>query len=425
MSNNPFKLEFTLKQHTPLIHFQHDQEGATIRATELKPKLDKFILKNAYHSVENFIKTTSDGRNYLDYQVKISVKAARTIDSQSVDILNFSAGEYSASVNLVLANMGKQEHERKKFIFHDLITVEITCFNTILLDIIRSNFSGFLLRTNFGNRQSKGFGSFYLDESDPTYRIPNTKFYFTLSLRNTEQVELFSKIELFWKALRSGINKGTRKHGRFSTIFYFKSLVFLYAKSMGVQWEKKSYKECFFSDQLEVQKSTQPKSETLHFSKSLRYLMKDILGLSMNETWVASYNNASIVKRHVVLSENGENYDEGYIERFKSPITFKPIYSESQQLWQVFLPIDSTPSDLREAIFKISSLSSESELELSFPPDWISALLFFNFLFIPNKEDGTYKFNLENHVEEKYKVRNEWKTLCSIILDIRKNIPND
>ncbi len=425
MSNNPFKLEFTLKQHTPLIHFQHDQEGATIRATELKPKLDRFLIKNANHLVESFLKTTSDDRKYLDYQVKISVKAARTIDSQSVDILNFSAGEYSASVNLVLANMGKQEHERKNFTFHDLITIEITCFNTILLDIIRSNFSGFLLRTNFGNRQSKGFGSFYLDESDPTYRIPNTKFYFTLSLRNTEQVELFSKIELFWKALRSGINKGKRNNGRFSTNFYFKSLVFMYAKSMGIQWEKKSYKECFFSDQLEVQKSTQPKSETLHFSKSLKYLMKDILGLSMNETWVASYNNASIVKRHVVLSENGENYDEGYIERFKSPITFKPIYSESQQLWQVFLIIDSTPSDLREAIFKISSSSSESELELSFPPDWISPLQFFNFLFIPNKDDGTYKFNLENHVEEKYKLTNEWETLCSIILDIRKNIPND
>ena len=38
-----YKLEFTLKQHTPLIHFQHDQAGATLRATEVKPKLDKFL----------------------------------------------------------------------------------------------------------------------------------------------------------------------------------------------------------------------------------------------------------------------------------------------------------------------------------------------------------------------------------------------
>lgn len=26
-----------LKQHTPIIHFQWDQKGATLRATELKP----------------------------------------------------------------------------------------------------------------------------------------------------------------------------------------------------------------------------------------------------------------------------------------------------------------------------------------------------------------------------------------------------
>ena len=39
-----YKLEITLKQHTPLIHFQHDQVGATLRASEVKPKLDKFLL---------------------------------------------------------------------------------------------------------------------------------------------------------------------------------------------------------------------------------------------------------------------------------------------------------------------------------------------------------------------------------------------
>ena len=39
-----FQLTFTLKQHTPIIHFQHDQAGATLRATELKPKLDRFIM---------------------------------------------------------------------------------------------------------------------------------------------------------------------------------------------------------------------------------------------------------------------------------------------------------------------------------------------------------------------------------------------
>ena len=46
------KLEIKLKQHTPLIHFQHDQEGATLRASEVKPKLDRFIIDKMFH--DNF-----------------------------------------------------------------------------------------------------------------------------------------------------------------------------------------------------------------------------------------------------------------------------------------------------------------------------------------------------------------------------------
>ncbi|MBB6275083.1 hypothetical protein [Porphyromonas circumdentaria] len=39
-----YKLKFELEQHTPIIHFQAKDAGATLRASEVKPKLDKFIL---------------------------------------------------------------------------------------------------------------------------------------------------------------------------------------------------------------------------------------------------------------------------------------------------------------------------------------------------------------------------------------------
>ena len=39
------KLDFTLEQIVSMIHFQGDEEGATIRATELKPKLDRFLYR--------------------------------------------------------------------------------------------------------------------------------------------------------------------------------------------------------------------------------------------------------------------------------------------------------------------------------------------------------------------------------------------
>lgn len=45
MDKPKFERVYTLEQQTPLIHFQYDQPGATLRATEVKPKLDKFIIK--------------------------------------------------------------------------------------------------------------------------------------------------------------------------------------------------------------------------------------------------------------------------------------------------------------------------------------------------------------------------------------------
>ena len=41
-------LTVKLKQHTPILHFQPEMatEGATLRATELKPKLDRYIIAN-------------------------------------------------------------------------------------------------------------------------------------------------------------------------------------------------------------------------------------------------------------------------------------------------------------------------------------------------------------------------------------------
>jgi len=51
-----YKLTFKLKQHTPIIHFQHDQHGTTLRATEIKPKLDRFLNENAFGEILNFDK---------------------------------------------------------------------------------------------------------------------------------------------------------------------------------------------------------------------------------------------------------------------------------------------------------------------------------------------------------------------------------
>ena len=46
------------------------------------------------------------------------------------------------------------------------VDIEILSFDKKILDAINKYFAEFLMKTNFGTRQSKGFGSFYLDTTD-------------------------------------------------------------------------------------------------------------------------------------------------------------------------------------------------------------------------------------------------------------------
>lgn len=77
-------LKVTLKQHTPLIHFQHTENGATLRASEVKPKLDRFIIEKlgggSYDNVKDQVKGTypqlfipKEGVFALNY--KLNIKA--------------------------------------------------------------------------------------------------------------------------------------------------------------------------------------------------------------------------------------------------------------------------------------------------------------------------------------------------------------
>lgn len=81
---NKYKVEFTLKQHTPIIHFQSEQVGATLRATELKPKFDRFISKTLKSISIDFI-----NRDATSYASLITYKSSMTqIVNEQAKILN-------------------------------------------------------------------------------------------------------------------------------------------------------------------------------------------------------------------------------------------------------------------------------------------------------------------------------------------------
>jgi len=331
MSNSKFKIEFTLKQHTPMIHFQSSQKGATLRATELKPKLDRFLIKQLELEDENkkpkdeykfwFV---GEGKQYLALDYKVSVIAT---NSREINIEN----------KLYFGNMGKDslDSEFKKAIESEGIKVQIKSFNTDLIKKIKECFASFLVLNNFGTRQSKGFGSFYISEKDkenyidPLKALDKNYMNYVYAKYGVDSSKVFSHVEVIYPLMKTGINfpdykkkdhpegytdrNGNIKkipdpsQGRGVKASYYKSYLFQYMleKIPSIGNEKKFIKENFFNNEVRVNKDNINK----------KYI-RALLGVSDGVEFKDHERRGKV------------EYTSPEIDRFKSPLTFKVINSQ-------------------------------------------------------------------------------------------------
>ena len=181
------RITFTLTQITPIAHFDYDNECVTptIRVTEVKPKLDRFLKKMYSRSYKGesmpedwFIVDSSGERTEaLDYKMQITPQAN---SSRQFEIRK---NDYSNKYNF-LANMSGDEarsggaHEdAARFVMENcLLSGQIVSFHESLLAFMNkpivknlTPIDMFFACTNFGMRQDKGFGEFvtnpFLDDS--------------------------------------------------------------------------------------------------------------------------------------------------------------------------------------------------------------------------------------------------------------------
>jgi len=295
-------LTIKLKQHTPIVHFQSDRAYATIRATELKPKLDKFLIDKDPSLPVN-------EKGALDYKVRISLIKNRVYPIPD-------------RFPLFFGNMGEHDPQRRKeFVYSDdLLDIEFFSYKTAILAIIRDHCREFFMKNNFGTRQSKGFGSFFLESiNGQAVREPfPLKYHFSIKrIEDPPEIWriLFFDLSLFYNSLRAGINLP-------HIPFYFKSMMFLYFKAKNVRWDKRSIKEVYFQRDI-------PNEQRIHSDRNgpivwdhttsygqNNFLVKDLLGLSTAEVWHRPDRSRPVItKEHI----------DGIIKRFKSPIYFKPI----------------------------------------------------------------------------------------------------
>ncbi len=345
-------LTVTLKQHTPLIHFQHAQHGATLRASEVKPKLDKFILKelgggdyeegrskaqgNGWligkddsHALNYKLRIISSGRK--DYLIASNLSRKEQASLQRLNVQYISPSPYFAQEqeNKDIANNSMQfDKIRYKGILFANTTITIIGFKDSLIEELSHHLQSFFLSENFGTRQDKGFGCFTVTSiKKGTDIIPLKrdeeiiKSLFLIAYKKTlnNGVPLsfiFQKITDDYKLLKSGLQNLKKD-----------SLLMNYGLSNTPKhrWDKKFLQQhiddCYWKNENELYQIKQHKSKSA--GSNIRHpfaYLRALLGLPNQYEFLLKNPPNNDQKNKMVVTVKGDN-----VERIKSPILFKVI----------------------------------------------------------------------------------------------------
>lgn len=353
------QLVIELKQHTPLLHFQHAQYGATLRATEVKPKLDKFIQQREKKETlaSCFIEGSTTALNY-----KMKIQIGNNSNDPRAENESLKRDEYFICSNLSSKGLEitpdmprilykspyfaqedakngivkKREDSSKYFDNNEWQKIDkkglvwpnlsITFFslNQNLLDYISKHIKQFFICTNFGTRSNKGFGSFTVCKmNSKSVNLHHTNIESTL-IQNFDFVYR-KKSNLFWKESDpfSVITRDYRliKSGS-SVEGYKKSGFFFYAQKNGYTWDK-PYLKSKLSENLHGKCLLVKDKRNASRKTDIRYckFVRPFLGLTDNYLFQLA-NKDQITRRKGEAEVKVACKD---IERFASPLLFKII----------------------------------------------------------------------------------------------------
>lgn len=376
-------INFTLKQHTPLIHFEHAEEGATLRATEVKPKLDRFIaeyaekiLGNSHSNAINAIKSTIQSKSASLYKMHFTSKLDKkellfsfpTGNDEGVILSNQNAKKLAGNnltVNCqtpLFSNNSKikirtNEQTKQRYIqenqtkWNELsvgvwlkdIKIKIICFDNDIFKLIDAILPYFFCFENFGLRQSKGFGSFTIEEKqidfDTIFKtfssLPNIAIY-RYNINTNEPLKV---IRDFWRKIKSGNSRNP----------YQKSELMKYFCMLDkTRWEKRAIKKELYDKHTTTYNILRKDNYQAHnriigcngdsndpdkvyHDEKYKYI-RALLGMA--ELYEFGVYNASPIK---ITISGGDD-----LQRFKSPVTFKVI---DNKIWMICLPIPDSLSN--------------------------------------------------------------------------------
>lgn len=409
------KIEVRLVQDTPMWHFQGASEDCCLRASEVKPKLDRFLVTKIGRGEIPDSWWINKEQGALNYKMRISVSGREILESLVTDKGRDGRPRFDNNGNpkmknlypIYFGNMGPNAPRNMRLVKFEGIKLEIIVPNEVaekktdenasdktLGDIISENLPQFFAGTSFGTRQDKGFGCFRVVGSNaPVSKLSGASYYFVVppSGNNDKKYEdLFQHINYFHKVIRSGVNERG---------CYVKSLMYHYAKEKEDVWDKPVIRTAFnfrsnlyryicgeisvndLSDR-EYKKVTKsgntmnPVRENLQRDEYMmrnmllrkKGLYRDALGLATSQDWVF-YGN----KVKTVLHNDAD-------VRFKSPVDYRPVPAANGG-FVVYIILHELPDELRRASFDISSDRANTTLTEMKISDSMKIFDYFDFIY--------------------------------------------
>ena len=403
------KLEVKLKQHTPLIHFQHDQEGATIRASEVKPRLDRFILsetgKEFYDKItddefeevalayehqhpgkafdeslgwarqslevgkyvarkEGWFNSTS---GHLSLNYKLSFLSSSRIDAISLDVEQGRNNKYNtyytdnnrhSDFPLLLSNMGGKEkvEDLCNLSFYRNVYATFLTPSLSLSKTLTTILPLFFALNNFGQRKDKGFGSFTVLQingqqiSSPSLAEHGVKYRLSFKQNYNATIPYFASIfhliDFYWKCLKSGINY--TRNGQYPQR-YIKAYLWTYLNlnEHPKTWEKRRIKEHF---NLRTGREITENPNQPFFARAL---------LGAPDKF--EYRNFQPT-RTIRITHNEDPSSDYFIARIHAPLIFKPVINDNSVT--IYLIPDSTALDKLKEYTNLQFKFFEGENEL-------------------------------------------------------------
>lgn len=374
---NDWQKEYKLVQHTPLIHFQHSEPHACLRATEVKPKLDRFLIEQLEKD-DRF----GDGRwkkwfvgdgsqQSFDYMMRITPNSEQVERTHSIERAIARAehrppnaslheihknyfGNMASGNNIQDTVQAIQETFKESLFYKDGLTLTIRCFIPELLTLIDEHIRGFFMMHNFGTRQRKGFGSFTVDIStepnapkgfDLVRKYCPNAYYCKLD-DNVNADALLNAVWVISAFLRSGFNRGEGNYVRGFVFRYF-------------QREKNplANDKAFVKQQvLRNVYNEATRGEHLHpYGNNVRYrYVRGLLGTNENSRFCRDPRGET---REDLTVHNIYIHSAEEVERFPSPLLFKPIGKF------VFILPQKMPDEIFGSEFYILEKNQEEEYD--------------------------------------------------------------